>query len=170
MPYVADVEDRPRVVLEDIQGQGDITFIPVAVSDVAAQGRTRQPKAQQIDVDIQGTSIQGGSVNLTGSVQIPPTSPDASPTPNEPVGDRAINRPAAAYATLANVIDRNWAGLTQPLSFLARPAWASQPGAAPTLKANLNLRTQKAKANRHYAPGGILFGGATAGAVSLRAR
>jgi translocation and assembly module TamB len=99
VPYVAEVENRPQVVLEDIQGQGDITPIPIELPEAITQERTRPLKAQQIDLDIRGTSIQSGSVNLAGSVKIPPADPDKSK--DEPVENEDIDRPTTPDATLA---------------------------------------------------------------------
>ncbi len=140
VPYVADVEERPRVMLEDIQGQGTVTPVPIQTPEPAGQEEIRPRKAQRIDLKIEGTSVQGGSVNLAGAVQIPPADPDA------PTRDPANRLDRAPELHGAARLGAGWLWLSERLPDLTRPVWASNSAEAQTLKANLNLRTQEARA------------------------
>ncbi|HIK43686.1 MAG TPA: hypothetical protein IGR64_02245, partial [Leptolyngbyaceae cyanobacterium M65_K2018_010] len=83
IPHTPDPQNRPQVVLEDIQGQGEIQRLPMDSSLRASEAGSKPRSGQQIDFQVQGTSIRGGDLHLAGSLQVP-----SGPTRSQPSAQR----------------------------------------------------------------------------------
>ncbi|MBD1876180.1 translocation/assembly module TamB domain-containing protein [Nodosilinea sp. FACHB-131] len=103
VPYVQGDVEPVQVAIKNLQGQLDFneTFIEVP-EDPNSPIETRQ-----LDLKLSGESIQGGDLDLTGSVLLPPPKETPSETADSPVDPTEV--------------------------------------AGPGLRANINLRTQKAR-------------------------
>lgn len=150
----ATANDSPRIELTEVEGQVQFSRIAVAGDFATAN----PPTAQQLDLDISGTSAIGGQVDLRGVVQLPVDRVgdiDIEETGDEQTFDQSQgsrhNSGAKPQSATANPYPtaRQWlhhmrGWLTQGIP----PAWAeaNAPVAGQGLQANLNLRTQNLQA------------------------
>jgi translocation and assembly module TamB len=104
VPYVEGAVEPVQVAIENLQGQLDFSKTLIE----APEDPDSPLETQQLDLSLSGDSTQGGSLDLTGSVLLPPPSDEPSASADSPIDPTEV------------------------------------PG--PGLQANLNLRTQKARA------------------------
>lgn len=160
----------PRIELKAVQGQVQFSRIPLAGEFSTAT----PPTAQQLDLDLSGTSAIGGQVDLKGAIQLPvaqvsdieieETGDEQTFDQSQRLGPAAIgqatavdssrgrsadtstNSPTAAkYPTVGQWLRQTGRWLVQGMA----PAWAETgdaPVAGQGLRANLNLRTQALQA------------------------
>ncbi len=89
VPYVQGDVEPVRVAIENLQGQLDFneTFIEVP-------GNPNSPlETRQLDLKLSGESIQGGDLDLTGSVLLPPPKETASESADSPVDPTEVPGP-----------------------------------------------------------------------------
>jgi translocation and assembly module TamB len=137
----------PRIELTEVQGQ--VKFI----LGTAGLPAGRQPRIQELDFEISGTSVAGGSTQAKGSVQLPlpaatspgTTAPEAASPGNPSHGSRFPGTSTAEAVTpqpSTTLYPTAFQAVRQWLTGLA-PAWAQEaPAWAQPLRAKVNLRAQ----------------------------
>ncbi|MGF1568439.1 MAG: translocation/assembly module TamB domain-containing protein [Nodosilinea sp.] len=141
VPFTEAAADPPTVALTDVEGE--VRFDPVEIENPATSDLPIQ--TQQVDLAIRGTSVKGGTVDLTGSVLLSPAdATQVSSVPRTaPVGLRSIQRLGQQVISGSAPGWAQDAEVTAP-QVTAPPAGQVAPGQAPQI--NLNLRAQAVRA------------------------